>query len=445
MYAEVRPSGEKSSIVGYRTPGLNLFASFGDTPVRGALPFEADSVFFVVHRGTLWEVNNAGTMTNRGTLLTTSGNVSMSDNGTQVMIVDGTYGYTYNTATNAFAQITDGDFPSNPVTVCFLGGRFVVNVANSSRFYVSNDYDGTTWDALDYANAESSPDPIAAVWSSNGQLVLFGTRTTEYWGLSGSGDFPFASIQGTATEWGLAAAFSVAKFDNSVACLIQNRMGQVMVAKLNGYLPQAISNPDIDAEINSYSSVSDAVAYSFMLGGHPFYVINFPAAARTWMYDGQSGIWSKWTSDGLQRHRGEFGINYLTNTMVFDYENGNIYTLDTENYSDNGAQIESEVVCETVATGDEDVVTIDKLRLDVAVGVGTTSGQGSDPRISLSVSRDNGQTWGAEMFRSLGKKGEYKRVVSWNRLGSARNFVFKIRVTDPVPFTLVSASINPVN
>jgi hypothetical protein len=31
---------------------------------------------------------------------------------------------------------------------------------------------------------------------------------------------------------GLAARWSIAKFDNTMACLWKNRMGQVMVAKL---------------------------------------------------------------------------------------------------------------------------------------------------------------------------------------------------------------------
>ena len=88
-----------------------------------------------------------------------------SSNGTQVMIVDGTYGYIYNTVTNVFVQITDVDFPANPVTVTFLAGRFIVNFAGSSRFYVSDNYNGLSWEPLLFANAETNPDPILAVWA----------------------------------------------------------------------------------------------------------------------------------------------------------------------------------------------------------------------------------------------------------------------------------------
>ena len=138
MYAETRPDGEKSTLVVYGTPGLNLFSDFGATPPRGGMEFPSQSLSFVVQRGILWEVNNAGIATNRGMLNTASGRVSMSDNGVQIMIVDGTYGYIYNTTTLVFAQIVDVDFPANPVTVTYLGQRFIVNFNGSGRFYCSD-------------------------------------------------------------------------------------------------------------------------------------------------------------------------------------------------------------------------------------------------------------------------------------------------------------------
>lgn len=443
MYAETRPQGEKSSMVGYQTPGQNLFVDFGATPPRGALEFDALSVSYVVHRGVFYEVNNAGVATNRGTLLTTSGRVSISDNGTQVMIVDGTYGYIYNTSTLVFAQIVDVDFPANPVTVTFLAGRFVVNLLGSSRFYVSDAYNGLSWDALNFANAETSPDPIVAVLASNGQLILLGSRTTEYWGLSGSLDFAFALIQGTATEWGLAATWSLAKYDNSYVYLVKNRMGQSMIAKINGYLPEPISNVDVSALINGYSTVADATAYSYMLGQHPMYVISFPTAGKSWLYDGSTGIWSPLKSYGLTRHNAEFGFSFLSKTIVADYSTGKLFTLTPTAFTDNGASIERSITSETVASPDLERLTVDKFRVDIEVGVGTTTGQGSNPQIGLEVSRDNGKTWGAQMWTTMGKIGEYALRAEWRRLGTAFNYVFRLTVTDPVNFVLVSACINP--
>lgn len=445
LYVEQRPQGEKSFLVAYGTPGEELFVDFGATPSRGGLEFEPGSVCYVVHRGVLWEVNNAGVKTNRGALLTTTGRVSMAHNGTQVMITDGTYGYIYNTATTVFAQITDINFPANPVTVTFLAGRFIANFVNSSRFYCSDLYDGLSWDALNFANAETSPDPIVAVWSSNGQLILLGTLTTEYWGQSGTLDFPFVALQGTATEWGLAATWSIAKYDNTMAYIVKNRMGQVMVAQLNGYLPKKLSTVDFDSIINNYATTADASGYSYMLGGHPMYVLNFPTAGKSWLYDGSTGEFTALKSFGSTRHNAEFSFPFLGNTILADATDGKLYKLRPNVYTDNGASIERELVSENIANPDLSNIDLDCLRLDMEVGVGLTSGQGSNPQVGLSVSRDNGKTWGPQMWKPMGKVGEYTTRVEWRRLGSPREASFKITVTDPVPVVFVSASLNPIN
>lgn len=444
FYCESRPQGEKSALVGYQTPGLDLFADIAAAPARGALEFEPGNVGYVVIGGVLYEVNNAGTFTNKGTLNTSSGRVSIAHNGVQVMIVDGTNGYIYNTSTLAFVQITDMDFPATATTVAVLARRFVISLANSSRFYWSAIDDGLSWDSLDFANAETNPDPIVAVWASNGQLILEGSLSAEYWGISQNGDQPFVPISGTATEWGLAARWSMAKYDNSVAMLVRNRMGQVMVAKLSGYLPEKISTVDMDAIINSYAVVGDASAYSYMLGGHPMYVINFPTAGYTWIYDGAVGFWSKLKSFGLTRHRVEFSFSLLSKIIGCDYNAGRLYTITPTALTDNGDSIERQITGETVADGDQDRIAIDKLRVDIEVGVGLANGQGSNPQIGLEISRDNGKTWGAQMWKPMGATGEYQTYVEWRQLGSSsRTIVPRLTVTDPVPLILVAACINP--
>lgn len=440
IYAEQRPSGEKAMLVGYATPGLEAFVNFGDTPVRGALEFPKTSVAYVVHRDTLWEVNPAGLTTSRGTLLTSGGRVSIAHNGVQVMIADGTYGYIFDTGTSAFARITDADFPANPVTCCYLGRRFLASFADSGRFYWSDIDNGLAWDALNFANAETNPDPIAMVYANSGQAILLGLETTEFWANSGVADPAFVAINGSATEWGIAAPWSIAKYDNSFACLMKNRMGQVMIAQMAGYVPKKLSNVDIDSIINAYAVTSDATGYSYMLGGHPMLVMSFPTAGYTWLFDGSTGIWSALKSAGLARHRAELSFNLSSKTYVTDYENGKIYRLGADVLTDNGEPIGCEIISETVAAQGDELIAIDCLRLDMETGVGTGE---LDPQVSLSVSRNNGRTWGTEMFKSAGKEGAYNPPIEWRRLGTCRHFTAKIRMTDPVRRVFVRATLNP--
>jgi hypothetical protein len=445
IYCEQRPQGEGSMLVGYGTPGLDPFCNIESLfPSRGGIEFAKDAVGYVVNGSTLYQVSFAQ-KTVIGTLSTSSGRVSMAHNGVQVMIVDGRFGYIYNTSTLTFAQISDADFPSNPATCCFAGRRFVVGFVNSSRFYWSDIDDGLTWDALNFANAESNPDSIVSVYASNGQVILFGSDTTEFWGNSGIADPAFIALQGNASEWGLAARWSLAKYDNSLMCLMKNRMGQVMVAQLNGYLPKKVSTIDMDAIINAYSVVSDASGYSYMLGGHPMYVINFPTASYSWLFDGSTGIWTRLKSFGSTRHRAEFSFNVAGKIIVSNHENGELYELTDTTFTDNKAVIEREIVGETLIRQDGEFLTVDKLRIDMETGVGLTAGQGVNPQISLSVSRDNGKTYGPEMWKTMGAIGEYSTRVEWRRLGASRSFTPRIRMTDPVKAVFVGASINPVD
>ena len=445
MLAEPRPSGEKSGIVGFRTPGLVLFADAGMSPARGAAQYEKNGRAYCVILNAIYEITGPGSLVNRGTLLTNGGRVSMACGFSQVMVVDGTYGYILNTTTNVFTQIVAAGFPANPTTVTFCNGHFVVSTRDSSRFNVSAQDDGLTWNALDFANAESSSDPIVAVWANGGQLVLFGTRTTEYWGASGAADFPFSPIQGVASEWGLASPWSLAKFDNTVAGLFHNRMGQVMVASLNGYLPKRISTPDVDFLINRYVNLDRASGYSYMAAGHSLYALNFPQDGTgdgfSWMFDQLSGMWSEIKSNSITRHRANFGVLFNDDTLLFDYANGKIYTPSTLAYTDNGEQLVATLVTQTSAMEDLSRFTVNQFRMDVETG--ESSASVLNPELAVEVSRDNGRTWGAPLSHPLGPAGVYWRYPNFARLGTARNFVFRVTVSDPVPFTLVSACINP--
>lgn len=467
FYIEYRPQGEKTHVVAYGFPGLDLFVDFGDTAARGLLSVEQNDLLYPVHRGMLWEVNNAGVMVSRGTLNTQSGSVGMAHNGVQIMTVDGTNGYIYNTGTLAFAQITDGDFPTNPTSVTFIDGYFVAGFDNG-RFYISAPYDGLAWDALDFAKAESNPDRLVRVFADHGELILFGDISTEFWGNSGATDFPFAKLQGADSEWGLAARYSVAKFDDSVALLCKNRMGEVIVGRLSGHRIEPLSTPDLDTIINDYAVTSDATAHSYLLGGHPMYQLNFPAAGFSWNYDGLTKQWSPRTSYQQTRQRCEFGVQYLSKTVLTDASNGRLYRLNPATLTENGETIEGEIIGEH---WDHELIpiTISRLRVDLEVGTdeGTagsmtvwdpTSGtlwdissggtfwdyqQEIHAQIMLSLSRDDGKTWGTELWRSMGALGHYKDTVEWRRLGTSRRWTAKLRITDPVKRTIIGAYVNP--
>ena len=437
LYAEIPPQPDRSPFTLYPTPGLTLFADLSGNEIRGM--YSRGSSVFCVHQGTLYEVSSSGVATNRGTLSTVTGTVCMSDNGAQLLIVDGVSGYVYTYATTTLAEIDAGAWILNGATTCTYSDRlFIVEAPTSQRFYISGIDAGQTWDSLDFASADSNPDDLVRVYADHSELILFGTYTTEFWGWNGATDFPYQRL--TATEWGLAAKWSVTKFSSSLMFLGRNRLGNVQVVLLNGYTPQAVSTPEIDTIINGYDVTSDATAFSYMLNGHAFYEITFPDAGKTWLYDGTSGVWSEVQSDG-DRHRAQFAAQIESDIYVSDYQTGKLYLLDPSTYTENGAYITRSVTTRHVWQSG-DFLSVASLWVDMETGVGLATGQGSDPQVMLRVSRDGGHSWSSTLTAALGKVGEYARRVLWRRLGRSRDFTFELSVSDPVKVVFLGGFID---
>lgn len=433
LYCEVQSDPETNTLAIYGTPGLAASANYGASPARGA--YTMKEFRYYVFNDDLIRVAGDGTNINIGTLLTSTGKVYMSDNGTQLIVVDGPNGYIWNTVTLAFAQITDMDFPGAD-TVTFMNGYFIVNKPLSAQFYISALYDGLSWDALEFATAESNPDDLVRVFADNGQLVLFGGISTEFWGDSGALDFPFARLGSSAIEWGLAARASLAKYDNSMIFLRKNRLGAVQICTIVGYTANPVSTPELDFVIGQYSVVSDAVGFALMKGGHAFYQINFPTENRSWMYDLQSNSWSQ-VGDEFSRHRAELQLQFNDKSYVTDFENGFVYEFSETEYTNNGEQIVKQLICRHQPTGD--FSKFSQLWLEMEAGVGLLSGQGSNPQVMMQISRDGGHTWGSEQWRPIGKMGKYRVRAIWNSLGQSRDWLFKFRITDSIKVAFVAA------
>lgn len=437
LYCELQPESEKSRVVFYGTPGLDLEATLGAAPVRGWIAI--GNLYYAAQGENFFSVNSSGSRTLLGTLDTTSGRVDMAYNGTLILITTGTSGYTFTISGSTFAIISDADFPDTARTCAWLAGNFIVDDGVDDEFFISPT--GTAWDALDFATAESNPDGLSRVFADNGELILFGYKTTEFWGTIGEADFAFAPIKGATQEFGLIARWSVCQFNSGVAALMTNAGGEAQVVFIKGYVPTPISSQEIDSIINRYGTISDASFYAYNLGGHPMLQCNFPTEGKSWLYDASTTLWSPLES-GMAgaRHRGELQLNYQNKSLIADWETGLVYNLAPDTYTDNGVAIAREIIGRHFFKGDEEV-TIDRLYVDMQTGVGLTTGQGSAPQVMLQVSVDNGHTYGNELLASMGAMGKYGVRVVWRALGMALDWVFKIRITDPVKVVITYAAI----
>ena len=448
LYAEMDPQQGKNVAALIGTPGLKPFADTGTgKQVQGLHSWDSD--LFAVSDATLYKFDangNRTTIASLGTSASSTARISMEHNPFQLIMVDGARGWIYTKATATVAKITTAGFSGgSPIT--FQDGYFILaNPGTRGQWQISGLNNGFAWDPTQYATAEGAPDPLVSMIADHRETWAFGTESTEVYYNSGAQFFPFDRIQGGFIEVGCAAPYSVAKCDNTIFWLAQDRRGFGQVCRANGYVPQVISTRALEHAINSSSVVSDAFAYAYQQEGHIFYVLTFPTANKTWVYDASTQLWHERAyfdqpTATLNRHRSNCYGFFMGRHIVGDYANGKLYQLDLDTYTDDTSLIKRIRSCPHVHK-DRLRILVHKFEVDMEFGTGLNSGQGADPQMMLRYSDDGGHTWSNELLSSVGKIGEYFARAVWRRLGFTRDRVFEVSVTDPVKVVLINAHVD---
>ena len=443
LYPEMGGPTSKTVAALIGTPGLSLWTTLAGGGIRGVMRF-SPSFAVGVSGPNVYTVAQDGTATLRGTIDNLSTPVSMASNGQVVMIVTGPNGYVLDMTSYALTKITSSNFLGAD-KVDFVDGYFIFNKPGTGQFQITDLY-ATTIGDLDFATAEGSPDLLLSLIVDHREVWLFGENSTEVFFNSGNADFPFERIQGAFIEQGCAAKNSVAKMDNRVFWLSADDRGQGMVMSAAGYQPQRISDHALEYAIGQMTRISDAVAYTYQQEGHSFYVLNFPTANQTWVYDAATNMWHQraWrnpSDNSLNRHRANCQMAFANENIVGGWETGKLYRLDLDVFTDNGDPIPRIRACPHLSDPDYRWQIFDSLQIDMQTGVGLTTGHGSDPKAMLQWATDGAYTWSNELWASVGKLGERRTRVKWRRLGRSRDRVFKVTITDPVRVAIVGASV----
>lgn len=443
LYAEVAAADSAKNVAAlYGTPGLVLWTACGAGPIRGVLRFNATTAF-VVSNGEVYRLTTAGVATLIGSVIPGTGPVSMASNGINVVIATNPELFTIDIGTNVVTQIVDPDF-LGAVQVSFISGYFVWGVPNTGRSQYSTLY-STGIDPLSFFTAEASPDNFVGQIVDHLEYWVFNETTTEVFSLVSDPDQPLQRINGAVIEHGCAAAFSVAKMDNTVYWLGADDNGQGTVWRATGaYEPQRVSTPAIEYAIAQVADLSSAVAWTYQQEGHSFYLLN--VGDKTWVFDASTGIWHEraWRDpvDGtLHRHRGQCHMAFANRNIVGDWETGRLYTLSLDAYTDNGDLIVSRRTGPFVSAR-----TYNMLQVDFETGVGNVVSPGDDPVAILEWSDDGGNSWSNGHAASIGQIGEYQARVRWRRMGTPKRFglsrTFRVTVTDPVKRVMTGAMLD---
>ena len=433
--------GAQSKQVLYPAPGVQEFCATTGLNGRGLF---AQNDYCLAAVGTnIFRVTSAQTASSIGVIATDNSPVTMctnGDGGGQAFLTSGNNGYIVTIATDAVAQVRTGATTMGGM----LDGYFLALDAATSTLFLSDLLDGATWDPTQFAQRSIAPDPWIAMAVNYREIWLFGTETSEVWVNVGSFPFPFAPHPSGLIPYGIAAPFSVKNVAGTLIWLARTANGSGQVVAASGFSPQVISTHALQNAIAMYGTIDDAIGDTFEMLGHTFYVLTFPTAGHTWVYDVTTKVWVEWltwvpasneyTAWRPLFHAFAFGKHLMLDRSAGDiYELSHLFTTDVDdNYIRRLRRFPG-------LTQELKRTFYDEFILFMETGLGLPVGQGSNPQVMLRASDDGGKTWGNERSTSAGAEGAYKTRAMWTRLGSGRDRVFEIVCSDPIPWRILDA------
>lgn len=451
---------EKRQIHLMNTPGLKKFLQINNAgeydEIRAVFVDSKDRLFVVCGSAFIQisydEFYNDYDQVIISNLETNSGPVSIAENGFQLAIVDGDNYYLYIYEDQTFSKISpDGWLGSNTVT--YFGTYFVFIERGTQKFYISKPYNGEILDPLDFASKEGYPDNLVTSVTVNQGLWLMGTKSTQIYyndpnGVREDGTgFPLSVNAGATIKYGCVAPFSVSLADNKLFWLGRDDNGFGTVYMADNYQPIRVSNLAVEYSIQNFNTIEDAIAYSYQQEGHYFYVLNFPSAGTTWVYDMTTGMWHERQfynkNTGLaERHRAQYHIHWKSKHIVADYQKSILYEMRLDYYDDNGESIQRIRVGPHLYNENLTNVIFNEFQLDIETGTNYSLIDGREAKAMLRYSNDGGRTWSNYLEKNIGKPGEFKHRVIWRRLGVARDRVWEIMISDPVKVVISGAYVN---
>lgn len=431
----------------YSFPGLQLVATLPSTPIRGLYSTTTGRTFAVTS-SQLFEVFQGWTWTARGSVPTGTQQVSMTDNGRQMVLSVEGQALLYDLTSNALTTITPGEPALTFGRVQYISGYFVTNRVGTPQFYYSDLLNGAVWDALSYYSAEARGDRLVTIYADHNELWLPGTQTIEIWRVTGDSNDPFARSSSQFLEQGTVAPWSFNALDNTVYWLGGSPRGEGPAYRAQGYQPVRISNRNVERVRSGIQTVGSAISMTARQGGHAWYLLWWPDTETTWAFDTLTSAWTELAALNEDGSLGAWPVNQ--HCVAFDVHLWGSYT-DGALYVWNPAYHwygERPRYCERTGPflRDDDSgqrITFSSFQLQCLTGHGLdgTPPVGADPTYRLSWTED-GERWSFEHSRTAGRIGQRERRVTWRQLGQSRERAFRVVSTDPVFHAFRGVNIN---
>lgn len=342
---------------------------------------------------------------------------------------------------------------STTISACQMDGFIVINqVPGSYLLWQSNELDASIWNPLFFASASGDTDSIVALIQQHREIFVIKQYSTQIFVNAGLPNFVFQNLTDVFIEIGTVAPQSVAALGETWFCLYQNRQGSAVVLQMRGYTPTPVSTHAISHAIEQQgiAAMQAAVAFTYTQEQHAFYVLN--VGNQTWVYDatesGMAGfpVWHQRASFAggvFNRHVANNHVFAFGLHLVGDYQSGNIYSLDLNTLTDNGAQRKWLRSWRALPQPSMDPVRFSELTIDMQTGIGVVT---VNPQVELRWTDDGGHNYSSLIMTAAGNPGQTALRVKFNALGSTKretglDRIFEVSSADMFPAALIGADL----
>lgn len=421
--APAEKSGTLTPEMAQTPPGLAPFVEIpGESTEAGYIPskpvrgtYNCEGKLFSVIGNTLYQITNKGVAIPLGSVpgvLRTRFAHNQVTGGNQLVTVNGTSGYVYDTPTQIFEKITDEGYPG-AITADFVDG-YIVGIEPGRRFAFNSDLaNAREYNTLDRFTSEYKPDLLVTQVVSNNELILLSETSGEVFYNSGASQQPFRTKR-VFFDKGCSGRCNAAVIDNSFVFHSSDGMFYLY----EGGVPKRISTRPIEQAVAGLNW-SQGFAEVWIDGGHSVVYWTFPGG-HTWGWDASSGKWHRRASYGMDRWR----MNTLTKWtksaagkrdewIAGDFQAGRLWRVDWDYLLEGDQEFVSEIVG-VVLSDSQNPLTMPRLEVMLDTGQELTvarefPAQPEPPAISGALpDGTTGISWAGGTYTATGGAPPYK-------------------------------------
>ena len=371
----------------------------------------------------------------------------------------------------------------NPGYISFQNGRLITALLNSQRWILSKENDATVWapnspqtTANSIQALQSKPGYIQAavpVPGGGNNILIFGTNVAESWQDLGLAKFPYQRNSTFNLDYGCLNASSIAELDNFIVWLSVNEQSGPAISLCSGGNMQKISTDGIDFKLSKLTNPTNCTGFLFRQDGHLIYQFTFVDDNLTYAYDFTSKLFFTITDENLNYHPARQVVFFKHEYYFVSLKDGNLYRFGTQytnaDYSDDllhdiprirvtppfrlpsqrwfigksvGFTIENgqpnPYTTVSYIVGAEGATLATESGTLIATEGGTLIDADDDTttaysysiaqnNVSLSISRDGGETFSSSSAIEMNPTGKRKSRLIWQRLGIVNDMTCQFR------------------